>query len=50
MEKKLVVITKNGFMREKKEKEIKPSDTIICETKSSEESERIMHGKFRRKI
>lgn len=50
MEKKFVVITENGFMMEKKEKEISKKDTVLSQTNSNEETEKIIHGKFRRKV
>jgi hypothetical protein len=45
MSKQKVVITKNGFLTSKAENQIDKSDTVICETNSNEESEKIIHGK-----
>lgn len=45
MSKKVIVITKGGFLTTKEEKEIIKTDTIVCESKSEEQSEKIIHGK-----
>jgi hypothetical protein len=48
MSKQYIVITKVGFLTSKKEGEVVETDKIICESKSQEESEKIIHGKSKK--
>jgi len=45
MPKKIIVVTKGGFLTTKDEKNIIKTDTIIFESESEEDCEKIIHGK-----
>ena len=48
MSKKLIVITKNGFLTSKEEKEVLKTDTILSEAKDEQDAEKQIHGGYRK--
>lgn len=50
MEKKVIVITENGFITSKDIKDVLTTDDVICETHSQEETEQIIHGGYKGRL